>query len=48
MDERFISQRITQLRLQRNISEYRLSMGLGKKSGPPYRSSGGWGKRTRG
>ena len=33
MDERFISQRITQLRLQRNISEYRLSMELGKSVG---------------
>lgn len=33
MDEKFISQRITQLRLQSNISEYRLSMELGKSVG---------------
>lgn len=33
MDENFIPERITQLRLQRNISEYQLSLELGLSRG---------------
>lgn len=33
MDETFISSRITELRLQRNISEYQMSMELGQSKG---------------
>ena len=33
MDEKFISQRVTELRLQRNVSEYRMSAELGKSEG---------------
>lgn len=30
MDEKFVSERITELRLRKNISEYQLSLDLGK------------------
>ena len=33
MDEAFIRQRITQLRIQKNVSEYRMSMDLGNSKG---------------
>ena len=33
MDERFIADRITELRLRKNISEYQLSLDLGKNKG---------------
>ena len=33
MDELFIRQRITQLRMQKNISEYKMSMDLGHSKG---------------
>lgn len=33
MDETFIRQRITQLRIQKNISEYKMSMDLGHSKG---------------
>lgn len=33
MDEAFIRQRITQLRIQKNVSEYKMSMDLGHSKG---------------
>lgn len=33
MDESFIRQRITQLRIQKNVSEYKMSMDLGHSKG---------------
>ncbi|MGN0525824.1 MAG: helix-turn-helix domain-containing protein [Acutalibacteraceae bacterium] len=33
MDELFIRQRITQLRMQKNVSEYKMSMDLGHSKG---------------
>lgn len=33
MDELFIRQRITQLRIQKNVSEYKMSMDLGHSKG---------------
>lgn len=33
MGEKFISRRVTELRLQRNVSEYRMSAELGKSEG---------------
>ncbi|MBE6741413.1 MAG: helix-turn-helix transcriptional regulator [Ruminococcaceae bacterium] len=33
MDEDFIRQRITQLRIQKNVSEYKMSMDLGHSKG---------------
>lgn len=33
MDERFIAERITELRLARNLSEYQLSLELGQSKG---------------
>ena len=33
MEESFIRQRITQLRIQKNVSEYKMSMDLGHSKG---------------
>lgn len=41
MDERFINQRITQLRLKKNVSEYQMSYDLGHSRGYIYNISSG-------
>jgi len=41
MDEKFIRERITELRLRKNVSEYRMSYDLGKSRGYIYNISSG-------